>query len=1139
MYPIASLALLAVSSVSSPPAANVLARFPNSDGHSIVFSARGHLWTVPLAGGDAHQLTSGTGYETAPRFSPDGRWIAFTDDHGGQQDVYVMPSNGGVPRRLTWLSVASPSNGVRRPSQEGLVVAWTPDSRGIVFLSRRQAWNSWQYRPFTVSLNGSEPVPLPVDRSGYLSFGPDGHSFALNRTFSDFRTWKRYTGGLQQDVEIYDPKTRRLDRITDWKGNDSIPMWVGDRIYFLSDRDAQRRVNLWAYDLRTHATRQVTHFADYDIDIPSYGGGVISFQEGGHLWALDVATEKLRSVAIAVSDDGSHTAPRTVPVKSLVRDEDTDYDTDYRLSPNGEAAAFVARGDIFVVPMNGKAPRNLTATSNAEEDHPAWSPDGRWMAYTTDASGEQQVAVRLAAGGPERQLTHFTSGFLYQPTWSPDSRFIAIHDAAHRLWLVPTQGGVPREVAYNRDHYMHETDEHDVVFSPDGRWLAFSTSRPTRLRALHLYEIANGHDTVVSSPDESDYRPAFSPDGKYIYFVSDRHAISVQADRETNAVTVKSGGIYVAALATGTPPRFQPQGDGLSSANQVPPAQPRVPVPVEANRRRPESTAPSVIPKTDPTPAGPAHVDLDGLMARAVPVPVAPMKIVAMEVHGDAIFYRTQPPDTLTGSLPGEQSELHRFDFDGARDESVVNDLDSHVISADGRHVLYETDDHWTIADATSGHPHATNVDLSGLVARIDPREEWHEMFENSWRLERDLFVNANMNGNNWQAVHDAYARLLPLVGTRDDLNYLIGQVIGEIGSSHTYVGGGDDGQVPAKASTPRLGADFTLAPLSGRYQIARIYPGDSTRSSERGPLGWPGLNVHEGDYLLAIDGHELVAPSTPEALLEGTHGTVTLTLATTLSGTRRTVSVMPIQSEYAVRQLAWVQRNRALVDRLSGGRIGYIYMADMQNLGMEEFVHEFYAQLGKQALVIDVRWNGGGNVDQIVLERLRRTLSSMQTQRDRVPQTQPDQIQVGPKDMLVNHFSASDGDVFPYHFRAYGLGKLVGTRTWGGVRGVRTFWTLLDGGYVTVPEITFSGLDGHWALENVGNQPDIEVEDKPWEEAAGSDLQIEATVRDLLHQLPTRRGPPPVASDTPIYAPGGETPPSHVGSAAHDSGTH
>jgi len=1039
-----------------------------------------------------------------------------------------MPATGESARRLTTLAGAPLSNGVRRPSSEGLVIAWTPDSRAIVFLSRRLAWNGL-FRPFAIPIAGGMPTPLPVDRSGYLSFGPDGRSFAFTRTFTEFRTWKRYEGGMAEDVEIYDPATRKLQRITDWKGRDGTPMWVGRRIYFVSDRDAERRANIWVYDLDTHQSREVTHFSDYDVDLPSYGGNQISFQEGGRLWTLDVPSERLSAVQVTVPDDGQRTRPRTVKVQALIREQDTGYATEYSLSPNGELAAFSARGDIFIAPVGGGGPRNLTASSNADEDHPAFSPDGRSIAYTTDISGEHQLVVRPLADGPERQLTHFASGFLYMPVWSPDGRWIAVPDGAHRLWLVAVDGAsAPRAVADDRNHFMHESNQQDAAFSPDGRWLAYSIARPTRMRELHLYEIASGRDTRLSAPNESDYRPSFSPDGKYLYFVSDRHEISVQSDRETNEVQVKSQGVYVAALAADTPPRFQPNAGAEPSPSLPATVASLSPKPAQL-RPDAEAQAPAANPAASSAGPSPVRIDLVGLMQRAVPAPVMPANIVSLEARSAAIFYATQPPDTLAGSLPGETPALHRLDPETGRDDVVIEGVDSHALSADGRRVLYKSGDDWLTTDAGKPQATATKLHLDEMQARVDPRQEWREMFENAWRLERDLFVNPDMNSNNWQALHDAYARLLPQVATRDDLNYLIGELIGELSSSHTYVGGGDDGQDPTGGKLRFLGADYALDPSSGRYRFAKIFTGDNTREPYRSPLGWPGVDVRAGDYLIAVDSHALTAPDTPDALLAGTGATVSLTLATTPDGPRRNVVVTSVKSETALRRLDWETHEQAMTDKFSAGRVGYVHLADMQNLGMQEFVRQFYPQLGKEALVIDERWNGGGNTDQMVLERLRRVLSSMQTLRDRQPQTQPDQIQVGPKAMLINHFAGSDGDVFPYHFRAYGLGPLVGTRPWGGVRGIEWFWPLLDGGYVTIPQISFYDKTSGWIVENHGVEPDVEIEDEPWEVLSGGDVQLKTAVDLLMTKLPAvpaGQPPPTTGSD---YPPSGAVPPAHV----------
>jgi tricorn protease len=1117
------------AAASSPSA---LMRFPNSHGGQIVFEARDNLWVVPKDGGIAARLTSDPGRDFAPRYSPDGRWIAYVGSYEGKREIFVIPATGGEAHRLT------------SQSQASFVATWTPDSKAVLFLSDRLASNGRIQQAFTVPISGGLPTLLPLDRSGLISYGPDGHTIAYNRIFNNFAAWKRYEGGLAPDIYTYDFLSKHLERITDWKGTDTCPMWVGRKIYFLSDRDEHRRANIWVYDLDSRISRTVTHFVDYDIDFPSYGDGEITFQQGGQLWALNSASEQLSRVAVVIPDDGARTMPRETETDSLIREWDSDYDTDYSLSPDGQRALFSARGDIFSVPGGAGITRNLTATSSAEEDHPVWSPDGQNVAYTTDISGEQQLAIRPSQGGRETLLTHFASGFLYTPVWSPNGAKIAIHDAAHRLWIVSTTGGEPRLVAYNRDHYMHETDEHDATFSPDGRWLAYSVSRDTHLRALHLYEVAVGKDTEISSPMNSDYRPAFSSDGQLLFFVSERHETPVLSDRETNTISLKSGGIYVTTLSSKSSSPFELHSDeGVHGTNtETTPAAAKLACTsgrnllVDKNCPHQAEFAAEVVPSSVST-----HIDFPGLMERAVPVPTEPNKIDGLQVRQDRLFYHTTPPSVMVGDYPDEKSALHIFNMTTRKDQLVIDAIDTFSVSSDGMRVLFNRANRWTLAEAKPGAPNQTELQTGDMQARVDPRQEWAEMFENAWRLERDLFVNANMNGTNWGAVHDSYAKLLPLLCTREDLNYLIGEMIGEMGSSHTRAGGGDISSEPKAARSSFLGADFRLDPSTGRYQIARIYPGDNTRDLYRSPLTWPGVTVAEGDYLIAINGHALKAPDTPDSLLEEMPGQVSVTIAKTPSSEPHTTIVDPITSELRLRELFWVNNNREKVDALSNGRIGYIHMSDMQGLGVQQFFQQFFSQLGKEALIIDDRWNPGGNVDQMILERLRRVLSSMQTGRDRVPQTQPDQIMTGPKVMLINQYSASDGDIFPFHFRSYGLGELIGKRTWGGVRGLRTNWPLLDEGYVVVPEITFYDLQDRWAVENHGVEPDVEVDDEPGEFLQNRDVQLETAVQRLMTKIGSvpheKLKPPP---DLPAYAPGGIAPPSFqpiasVCASAHD----
>jgi tricorn protease len=1084
----------------------------------VVFEAHGNLWRVDRAGGTAARLTSEPGFEFMPRYSPDGKWLAYTGQYQGNRDVYVIPAAGGVARRLTFHSDAV-DDAPQRWGPDNMVVTWTPDSGSIVYLSRRESWNTWYGRLYAVPVAGGPSQALPLDRGGLLSYRADGRQFAYNRIFRNFRTWKRYDGGLAQDIDLYDLDTRTLTHLTDWPGTETAPMWFGDTIYFLADHDANRRANIWAYDLKAKSFRQVTKFVDYDIDFPSLGDTGITFQQGGNLYVLDLPAEQLHRLDVRVPDDGTHTSPRYADARGTIRDSDAAQQTNYDVAPNGKRALLAARGDIFSVPAEFGATRNLTETTGADEDHPAWSPDGTRVAYTTDAGGEQQVAMRPAKGGKETVLTKFTQGYFYQPVWAPGSDRLAFSDNEKRLWVLDIADPTPRLVAQDRYQEIHDYD-----WSPDGLWLVYSLTDESQVRALYLYSLESGKATRLSLGRDNDTLPAFDPDGKHLYFVSSRHENAVLSENEFNVADLKTGGIYVATLAADAPSPLAPRSDEGTSEE---------PAKAAANPDTRKTGKPGDAPAGGQTggqtsgTAGAAgkdewkagasariRVDLDGLMQRAVALPVPGGVIASLDVRKGRVYYLAGPIHTLEGALPGEKGVLHAFDLQERKDAVLVDDLDSYRLSANGEKILYKKDKDWFIVDAKGGAPGGAPdaaaaragrkaLPLAHLRMQVDPRHEWREMFESAWRLERDFFYNTKMNGVDWNAVHASYARLLPLLGSREDLNYLIGEMLGELGNSHTYVGGGDQDDPTEKVPTGLLGADFALDAASGRYRFARIYAGDNTREAYRAPLAQPGLRIGKGDFLLAVDGKDLVAPADPYSLFVGkTEGTVALTVADAPTGARREVIVEPVKSELHLREQAWIDHNRATVERLSGGKIAYIYLSDMSQLGMEQFFRQFYNQADRQALIVDDRWNGGGFIDPIVLERVRRVLVAMGTNRQGAGQPWSAQFIAGPKVCLINHYSASDGDIFPYNFRKYGLGPLIGTRTWGGVRGIRGHWPLLDGGYITVPEDSMYGLDSQWIIENRGVAPDIEVDDTPADILDDNDVQLKAAVTYLLDEL-------------------------------------
>jgi tricorn protease len=1087
-----------------------LMRFPDIYKDKVAFYYGGDLWLASTSGGVARRITSGQGRELFPKFSPDGKWIAFTGQYDGNFNVYVMPSEGGQPKQLTFYQGSAHQLNDRMGIHDE-VVTWTPDSKRVVFLSRRDASNGWVKRPFTVSIDGGLPQPLPMDQGGLLSYSPDGTKIAYNIIFRNFRTWKRYTGGLAQTITIYDLKNNTSEDVphTDW--TDTFPMWHGNTIFFTSDRGPEHHLNLYSYDLASKQIEQLTHFADWDIMWPSLGPDAIIFENAGYLYTYDFESKQPKKLTISLPADQDMAMKHWANVGKLV--------TDFDVAPDGKRAVFSARGDIFTVPAKEGSVRNLTRTPGIREQKAAWSPDGRWIAYISDRTGEDEIYIAPQDGlGKEEQITSGYKGFKFVPQWSPDSKKLAWADKDVNLWWVDVTQKKPVKV--DHDDYGEITNYN---WSPDSKWLAYDKQSENNYSVVYLYSLAEAKTTAMTSELTNSYNPMFDPEGKYLYYLSDRDFNEVLGNVDFEFANPKTTKVYVVTLKKDEPSPFGVQSDETNIKTPQPAAM-MVEQDSATHSRHGKSQA-----KPDTKNAGEddkdknsnkanqpveVKIDFDGIQDRVVTVPMDPAVIRTYAAGKGFLYFSTAPVQGLDGPIPGEGSTVHAYDLKERKDKTLIEGVQRFALSFDTSKLLYESEDPGPGGAHTYGiiDAHPTDqpkkvgdgaLSLSGMRAQIDPPQEWKEMFNEVWRQERDYFYEPEMNGVDWQKMHDKYAQLLPSVSDRYSLTYVMGELIGELSNSHTYVGGGEYPDLHP-VNVGLLGVDYELDPASGMYRFKKIYRGENWNQDLRSPLTEPGINVKEGDYLLAVNGRQLRAPENPYELFVNTaNETVTLTVNSKASEDgAHNVLVEPINDEYNLRELNMIETNRKKVDAATGGKVGYIYLPDMGEAGLDQFVKQYFPQIRKQGLIIDVRYNGGGFVDELIFERLRRILAGMDSARNFKSGTVPPIVFNGSMVCLTNHYAASDGDIFSYTFKYYKLGPLIGERTWGGVRGIRGEVPLMDGGYITRPEFARYNNESQWIIENHGVQPDIVVENRPEQVVAGKDPQLDRAIEEVMKAI-------------------------------------
>ncbi len=1108
-----------------------LMRFPDIYKDKVVFMYGADLWLASTDGGVARRITSHPGRELFPKFSPDGKWIAFTGQYDGNFNVYVIPSSGGEPKQLTFYQGSAQSLSDRMGIHNE-VVTWTPDSKHVIFLSRRDASNGWIKRPFSVGIEGGLPQPLPMDQGGLLSFSPDGTKIAYNMIFRNFRQWKRYTGGLAQAITIYDLKNNHSEDVPHTEHTDTFPMWHENAIYFTSDRGADRHLNLYSYDLASKQIEELTRFSDWDVMWPSLGPDSIIFENAGYLYAFDFQSKQPKKLSIYLPGDRATAMKHWDNVSKLV--------TDFDIAPDGKRAVFAARGDVFTVPAKEGSIRNLTRTAGIREKQVSWSPDGKWMAYISDRTGEDEIYIVPQDGlGKEQQITSGYKGFKFGPSWSPDSKKIAWADKDLNLWWVDISE--KKSVKVDHGEYGEITN---YSWSPDSKWLAYDKNGENLLSVVYLYSLADRKPTPVTTSMTNSLSAVFDPEGKYLYYLSDRDFNEVLGNVDFEFANPKTTRVYVVTLKKEEPSPFAAQSDETEVKTSEPvvtsgqaDAQTAKATKKDEDKDSKEKDSADKDKDKEKKKEKPVEVriDLDGIQDRVVALPTGPAIIRSFAAGKGFLYYSTAPIPGLSGPLPGEEPAVHVYDLKERKEKTLIENVQRFALSFDGSKLLYEADGGgprtthtYGIIDAKpAGEPKKVGdgaLSLSGMRAEVDPAQEWKEMFNEVWRQERDYFYEASMNGVDWEKMREKYASLLPYVSDRYSLTYVLAEMIGELSNSHTYVGGGDFPDIHP-VNVGLLGADFELDPASGFYRIKKIYPGQNWDQALRSPLTEPGINVKEGDYLLSVNGRQLRAPQDPYELFGNTaNETVTLSVNSKPAeeGGARNIQVKPINDEYNLRELDMIETNRKKVDAATGGKVGYVYIPDMGGAGLDEFVKQYFPQIRKQGLIIDIRYNGGGFVDQLIFERLRRVLAGMDSARNWQNGTVPPIVFNGSMVCLTNHYAASDGDIFSYFFKYYKLGPLIGERTWGGVRGIRGNVPLMDGGYITRPEFARYDLSSKWIVENHGVQPDIVVENRPEQVVSGRDPQLERAIEEVMKAIQANpKKLPPRPPDLPPYPEG------------------
>jgi len=1096
-----------VLAMFSPPAATSngvptrLLRTPTVSATAIAFAYANNIWTVERAGGTARRLTSFQGQASNPHFSPDGTSIAFSAEYAGNTDVYVVPAEGGEPTRLTW----HPGN--------DLVQGWTPDGKSIVFSSGRASWApSAAPRFWLVPATGGveEPMALPRGYQGKISADGTHIAYRMNNSWDEER--RNYRGGQNRPIWIVDLKTYDLVSPPWTDSKDVDPVWVGDTVYFISDRDGV--ANVWSFESKTKKLAQVTSFADFDVKSIDAGAGTVVFEQAGFIHELDPKSGKARIVNITATGDFPWMMPRWEDVTSRM--------TNISLSPTGKRILAEARGEIFTIPAEKGDVRNITHSSGSAERNPAWSPDGKFISYFSDKSGEYKLVIEEQDGmKPPREIALDKPAHYYTPAWSPDSSKIVFTDTNQRVWVLDVASGKAKTVG--SDPWMVPQRVVNPVWSPDSKWVAYARHLNSLYHAIFVSNVDTGETKQVTDGLADAMSPAWDANGKYLWFLaSTNFGLSSEWLDMTSYDREETFGLYFAILRKGEASPLLPESDEDPGVNASTGRGGRGVASAAAEGD--SATTADQTPRPPRTPVS-VQIDFPGLQQRILSVPGVPERQHSRLQAGTAetVFY----VEAGSGGGPGRGGDdgggsiLHRYRLTDRRATTFVTGVAEYSVSADGRKLLYRTTGgagrgrgapaaaaqatpNLFIVDADRNAPAAGQGRVTATLRMyLEPRLEFEQIFNEGWRNQRDYLYVPNLHGTNWPRMKEMYGALLPYVNHRADLNYLLDNMGAEIAIGHSYVRGGAMPEVPASTGG-LLGADFTVD--QGRYKIVRIYDNESWNPELRAPLAAPGVEVAVGDYVLAVNGMELRAPDNIYRLLDGTANrqtVITVNNRPALDGAHQ-VTIVPVASEQTLRTRAWVEQNRRTVDKLSDGQLAYVYLPNTGQPGYDSFNRYYFSQQEKKGVVVDERYNGGGSAADYIIDVLQRDFDGYfnNVAGDRMPFTSPSAGIWGPKVMIINEMAGSGGDLMPYMFRFRKLGTLVGKRTWGGLVHTADTPTFVDGGSMIAPRGGFFTKDGKWAVENEGVAPDIDVENWPKDVIAGKDPQLERAVQEALRLL-------------------------------------